>query len=128
METRAHRLGGRLKLIHDGNQPLFGCASEPGSAKRGLRSVRRARCPLLLRQRFRCCPKYHPLVGSEELGESRFTKLCGTHLAESTEHSCKVLLGLESTCSGYIEDACIFFYQSSLACSTRALKTNWRGA
>ena len=41
-------------------------------------------------------------------------KLCGTHLAESTEHSCEVLLGLESTCNGYIEDACVFFYQQLL--------------
>jgi hypothetical protein len=48
---------------------------------------------------------------SEELGESRLTKLCGTHLAESTKHSCEVLLGLESTCNGYIENACVFFYQ-----------------
>src|ERR1700693_1405969 len=55
-------------------------------------------------------PRGHPLVGGEELGESRLTKLRGTHLAESTEHSCEVLLGLESTCNGYIEDACVFFY------------------
>jgi len=43
------------------------------------------------------------------------TKLRGTHLAESTEHSCEVLLGLESTCNGYIEDACVFFYQQLLS-------------
>ena len=67
-------------------------------------------------------PRGHPLVGGEELGESRLTKLHGTHLAESPEHPCEVLLGLESTCNGYIEDAC------SLARSTRALKTNWCGA
>ena len=59
-------------------------------------------------------PRGHPLVGGEELGESRLTKLRGTHLAESTEHSCEVLLGLESTCNGYIEDACVFFYQQLL--------------
>src|ERR1700733_5886123 len=59
-------------------------------------------------------PQGHPLVGGEELGESRLTELCGAHLAESTEHSCKVLLGLESTCDGYIEDACVFFYQQLL--------------
>ena len=46
--------------------------------------------------------EHHPTVGGEELGESRLTELRGTHLAESTEHSCKVLLGLESTCNGYI--------------------------
>src|SRR6202035_61434 len=49
-----------------------------------------------------------------KLGESRLTKLRGAHLAESTEHSCEVLLGLESTCNGYIEDACVFFYQQLL--------------
>jgi hypothetical protein len=59
-------------------------------------------------------PRGHPLVGGEELGESRLTELRGTHLAESTEHSCKVLLGLESTCNGYIEDACVFLYQQLL--------------
>ena len=59
-------------------------------------------------------PRGHPLVGGEELGESRLTKLRGTHLAESPEHSCEVLLGLESTCNGYIEDACVFFYQQLL--------------
>ena len=55
-------------------------------------------------------PRGHPPVSGEELGESRLTKLRGTHLTETTEHSCEVLLGLESTCNGYIEDACIFFY------------------
>jgi len=59
-------------------------------------------------------PRGHPLVGGEELGESRLTKLHGTHLAESPEHPCEVLLGLESTCNGYIEDACDFFYQQLL--------------
>jgi len=59
-------------------------------------------------------PRGHPLVGGEELGESRLTKLRGTHLAESTKHSCEVLLGLESTCNGYIEDACVFLYQQFL--------------
>jgi hypothetical protein len=59
-------------------------------------------------------PRGHPLVGGEELGESRLTELRGTHLAESTEHSCKVLLSLESTCNGYIEDASVFFYQQLL--------------
>ena len=49
-------------------------------------------------------------LASEELGASRVTKLCGTHLAGSAEYSCEVLLGLESTCNGYIEDACVFFY------------------
>lgn len=35
--------------------------------------------------------------GDKELGELRFTKLCGTHLAlqKSTGHSCEVLLGSE---------------------------------
>src|ERR1700688_5334848 len=59
-------------------------------------------------------PRGHPLVGGEELGESRLTKPRGTHLAESAEYSCEVLLGLESTCNGYIEDACVFFYQQFL--------------
>jgi hypothetical protein len=53
-------------------------------------------------------PRGHPPVSGEELGESRLTKLRGTHLTETTEHSCEVLLGLESTCNGYIEDARIF--------------------
>src|SRR6202020_183718 len=53
-------------------------------------------------------------LASEELGESRLTKLCGTHLAESTEHSCEVLLGLEPTCNGYIEHARVFFQQQLL--------------
>src|SRR5580693_4633869 len=55
--------------------------------------------------------EHHPAVSGEELGESRLTKLRGTHLEESTERSCEVLLGLESTRDGYIEDACIFFHQ-----------------
>src|SRR6266851_8799494 len=59
-------------------------------------------------------PRHHPLVGGEELGESRLTEPRGTHLTESTEDSCEVLLGLESTCNGYIEDACVFFYQQLL--------------
>src|ERR1700731_1901870 len=58
--------------------------------------------------------EHHPTVSGEELGESRLTKLRGTHLAESAEYSCEVLLGLESTCNGYIEDACVFFYQQFL--------------
>src|SRR3984957_14379590 len=58
--------------------------------------------------------EHHPTVSGEELSESRLTELSRTHLAESTEHSCKVLLGLESTCNGYIEDACVFFYQQLL--------------
>jgi hypothetical protein len=60
------------------------------------------------------CPEHHPLVGGEELGESRLTKLRGTHLAESPEHSCEVLLGLEPTCNGYIEHARVFFQQQFL--------------
>ena len=59
-------------------------------------------------------PRGHPTVGGEGLGESRLTELRGTHLAERTEHSCKVLLGLEPTCNGYIEHACVFFYQQLL--------------
>src|SRR5260370_35687049 len=60
-------------------------------------------------------PRGHPPVGGEELGESRLTELPGTHLAESTEHSCKVLFGLEATCNGYIEDAAAFFSRQPLA-------------
>ena len=58
--------------------------------------------------------EHHPTVSGEELGESRLTKLRGAHLAESTERSCEVLLGLESTRNGYIEDACIFFDEQFL--------------
>jgi hypothetical protein len=57
---------------------------------------------VLTRSGFLRRTEHHPTVGGEELGESRLTELRGTHLAESTEHSCKVLLGLESTCHGYI--------------------------
>ena len=60
------------------------------------------------------CPEHHPLVGGEESGESRLTKLRGTHLAESPEHSCEVLLGLEPTGNGYIEHARVFFQQQFL--------------
>src|ERR1700675_2755287 len=54
------------------------------------------------------------LICGKGLGESRSTKLRGTHLAESTESPCEWLLGLESTRNGYIEDACVFFYQQLL--------------
>jgi hypothetical protein len=43
-------------------------------------------------------PRGHPLVGGEELGESRLTELRGTHLAESTEHSCKSAAFATPTC------------------------------